>query len=312
VPLAVGCYGSPMGQQAFEHARAPAEQGDRAPTARLVARGEGWSISEFNCRLGPGDRRFEERYAQATIAAVIEGTFQHRSAAGTALLYPGSFLLGNAGTGFECGHDHGVGDRCVSCHFDQPLFEEIAAAVAGSHRFRFPAATLPAMQQLALPRVELASATGRVSPTALEESAIRVAETVIAVSSGHARTSSAPSSRDQRRVSNVLRYIEEHADEPLGLEALSAVAITSKYHFLRIFRRIVGITPHQFLLDMRMSRAAVKLCTTSMPISTIAFDTGFGDLSAFNARFKNVFGTSPGRFRQHGKGALAGAPHVSA
>jgi AraC family transcriptional regulator len=72
----------------------------------------------------------------------------------------------------------------------------------------------------------------------------------------------------------------------------------SKYHFLRIFRRTVGITPHQFVLDIRMRRAAIKLCTTPALIADVAFDTGFGDLSTFNGRLRQIFGMNPGRFRQ--------------
>jgi AraC-like DNA-binding protein len=74
----------------------------------------------------------------------------------------------------------------------------------------------------------------------------------------------------------------------------------SKYHFLRTFRRTVGVTPYQFLLGVRMRRAAVQLRTTPTAVATIAYDAGFGDLSTFNARFRAQFGVSPGRFRKPG------------
>lgn len=272
-----------------------------APTARSIATGEGWSVSEFTCRLGPHDRPFEERHDHATIAAVIEGTFQYRTPAGTALLYPGSFLLGNAGACFQCGHEHGIGDRCISYRFDLPLFEEIAAGVVGSSRFRFSTAMLPAMPQLAQSLVELETSASGGSEVAAEERAIRLVETVLSVVAAKARPTPAPSSRDLRRIGNVLHYIDAHADEPLDLAALAAVAFTSKYHFLRTFRRVVGLTPHQYLLELRMRRAAVRLRTTSQPIAAIAFDTGFGDLSGFNARFRRMFGMSPGTFRRSRK-----------
>jgi AraC family transcriptional regulator len=286
------------------------ERGAGAPTARPIAGGEGWSVSELTCRLGPQDRPFEERYDHATIAAVIEGTFEYRTAAGTALLYPGAFLLRNPGACFECGHEHSVGDRCVSVRFDLPLFEEIAAAVVGSCRFRFSTAMLPAMPRFAAPVLELAK--GISGQIALEECALRLAETVFATAAGHTQSAATPSSRDLRRISRVLHYIEENADEPMDLADLAAVACMSKYHFLRTFRRLVGVTPHQFLLDLRMRRAAIRLCTTSMPIAAIAFDSGFGDLSAFNARFRKVFGMSPGQLRGSGKERPAGTHRASA
>lgn len=72
----------------------------------------------------------------------------------------------------------------------------------------------------------------------------------------------------------------------------------SKYHFLRTFRRVVGMTPYRFVLGVRMRRAAVMLATSAAPVSAIAFETGFGDLSTCNNRFRETFGTSPTAFRR--------------
>ena len=106
----------------------------RTPSSRTLAQGPDWAVWEVNCTLGPQDRPFEERHEFTSIAAVLRGTFQYRSSHGTELLYPGSFLLGNAGACFECGHDHGTGDHCIAFGFAPSLFEEIAASArsAGS------------------------------------------------------------------------------------------------------------------------------------------------------------------------------------
>jgi AraC-like DNA-binding protein len=71
----------------------------------------------------------------------------------------------------------------------------------------------------------------------------------------------------------------------------------SKYHFLRTFRRTVGMAPYPFVLNMRMRRAALRLARSFEPVSRIAFKTGFGDLSTFNNRFRDVFGMSPRAYR---------------
>lgn len=269
-----------------------------APLPRAIAAGDGWQISEFTCRLGPADRPFEEQHDHMTIAAVLEGSFQYRSDAGAALLYPGSFLLGNVGACFECGHDHGVGDRCISFKFTPSLFEEVAAAMTGSCRFRFKSAMLPVTRALAAPTVAAEARAQGAGAFASEEFALRFLETVLGTLAGMNKGAGAAPPRDQRRISRVLRYMEERAEQPLDLAELAAQAFMSKYHFLRRFRRVVGVTPYRFLLGLRMRRAAVKLCTTSMPIASIAFDAGFGDLSTFNGRFRDVFGASPSAFRR--------------
>ena len=100
-------------------------------------------MHEVVCRAGPSDRPFEERHEGFSVSAVIEGSFTYRSDAGHGLLYPGALLLGNDGWCFECGHAHGIGDRCISLNVREEQFGEIAATAAATSRFRFSAPSLP-------------------------------------------------------------------------------------------------------------------------------------------------------------------------
>jgi len=94
-----------------------------------------------------------------------------------------------------------------------------------------------------------------------------------------------------------MRAIEEHPDDAVDLASLAAIAGLSKHHFLRVFRRLVGMTPYQYVLRVRMGRAARRLATSKDPVLAVALDSGFGDLSTFNARFRATFGTSPSKYR---------------
>ena len=109
-----------------------------APARRLLACGDGWSVSDVVCAAGPHDRPFEEQFSEVCIAIVTAGSFQYRSAPGRELMTPGSILLGSPGQFFECGHEHGVGDRCISFSYEQRYFEgllEEAGVRAQSARF---------------------------------------------------------------------------------------------------------------------------------------------------------------------------------
>jgi len=94
-----------------------------------------------------------------------------------------------------------------------------------------------------------------------------------------------------------LRRIEAQACEPLSLDELASAAAMSPYHFLRTFRAVVGMTPHQFVLHRRMHHAAVRLRRSKDSISAIALDCGFADLSTFNRRFRRIMKQSPGAYR---------------
>jgi len=94
--------------------------------------------------------------------------------------------------------------------------------------------------------------------------------------------------------------------EPLDLETIAAEAGLSAFHFLRLFSAVLGVTPHQYLVRTRLRRAARLLADADLPVTEIAFDVGFGDLSNFMRTFRRAAGTSPLRFRQSARGQRRG------
>ena len=266
-------------------------------TAQELASGPGWRVIDVICENGPHDRRFEEQHADVSIAAVTQGTFQYRTRQGSAVLVPGAVLLGNAGACFECGHDHGRGDRCLAFHVTPAFMEATASCVAGARPKPFSVASLPPLRPL-LPVLAAAEAArdNRYSG-AFEELALRLAGAVTALLTQQSPASRPASHRDEQRISAAARRIEQHADESLSLGELAREAGLSPYHFLRMFRQVIGMTPHQFILHTRLHRAAVRLRLTDDAISSIAYDAGFNDLSTFNRRFRRLMGANPGVYR---------------
>ena len=91
----------------------------------------------------------------------------------------------------------------------------------------------------------------------------------------------------------------------IDLEKASGQAGLSPFHFLRLFTRVLGVTPHQYLVRSRLRRAArmlTDLTDNSRPISDIAYESGFGDLSNFIRSFHRAAGVSPREFRQAARG----------
>lgn len=265
--------------------------------SHLLASGPDWCVSDVVCTAGPHDRPFEERHGAICIAAVTQGTFQYRAPQGAALLVPGAVLLGNQAQCFECGHEHGVGDRCLAFHFAPRQWEAVLAATPGARRTAFTVPSLPPLPPLMnlLAAAEAARDDG--DGAKLEELALRLAGAVAGMLSDRPVDPRRPNRRDERRVADALRRIEANAHEPLALADLAREAGTSRYHFLRTFRQVVGMTPHQFVLRTRLHRAAVRLRRSDESIAAIAFEVGFNDLSTFNHRFRRIMGVSPSAYR---------------
>src|SRR5215472_733962 len=192
----------------------------------LLASGPGWRVEDVVCSAGPHDRPFEEQHDLVCVAAVTRGTFGYRTPDGRATLVPGALMLGNPGACFECGHEHGVGDRCLSFHFHPEFFEEIVASVPGARRLSF---TIPRLSPSEMLLPVIAAAEAADDDLGFEEAALRAAAAATAESGA---SEAVRNPRRERRVDEVLRRIEAEPEGPLTLSQLARYAAMSPYHFL--------------------------------------------------------------------------------
>lgn len=267
----------------------------KTPQARLLAANAGWSVHDFVCTAGPGDRSFEEQHGGTSVAIVLSGTFSYRTSTGRELMSPGSLLLGNSGDPFTCGHEHGTGDRCISFHYSEEFLEH---AGLGAKRRRFQVARIPATRSLS---PIIASATALLpsgaEPAVFEEVALQLVDRATRLQDGLAPRGSSSDAAACARVTRVLRAIEAEPEAPHTLRDMAARARLSPWHFLRCFEDLTGTTPRQYLLRTRLRCAATRLRRETTRIVDIAFDCGFGDISNFNRAFRAEFGRSPRAWR---------------
>ncbi|CCH49152.1 AraC family transcriptional regulator [Pseudodesulfovibrio piezophilus] len=104
------------------------------------------------------------------------------------------------------------------------------------------------------------------------------------------------SERKDTLLLRVKEYILENLEQDLSIDELCGVATMSKYHFIRLFRRQFGITPHQYVLSARINRARRALEDGGAP-STVAHMSGFTDVSHLNRRFKRIHGITPRQYQ---------------
>jgi AraC family transcriptional regulator len=103
--------------------------------------------------------------------------------------------------------------------------------------------------------------------------------------------------RERRRAVEAALWIDAQAEQPMTLDDMARQAGVSSFHFLRLFSKTVGATPHQYLVRARLRRAARALAQGDRPVTEIAYAVGFGDLSNFVRSFHRAAGMSPSRFR---------------
>ena len=225
--------------------------------------------------------------------AVDRGVFSCRNARGEAVLGPGWLMFGNEGEAYVCSHENGAGDDCIVLGLSGPIHDAIQDAL-GQVGGAFTRPAVPPLPRVAALLKPLLSG---VEGFALEETALAVVAAVQGALGGRAP---APAPRERDRAVAAARYIETHAAEPLTLAAVAREVGLSPFHFLRSFQRAIGITPHQYLVRTRLTRAITLLADTTMPVTEAAYEAGWADLSNFIRTFRRDVGCSPREFRRNG------------
>lgn len=102
----------------------------------------------------------------------------------------------------------------------------------------------------------------------------------------------------QRDFTAVLRRFSEDFPQPLSLAQLAAEQGQSELRFLREFTRTIGMTPHAYLLDVRVQAARRMIERGQRPLAEIALDCGFAHQSHLGSAFRKVLGVTPGEYRR--------------
>ena len=101
-----------------------------------------------------------------------------------------------------------------------------------------------------------------------------------------------------RRIRRSIELMHAQLDQELSLRELAAASYLSPFHFSRLFKKITGVTPHNYLAAMRATRAQLLLAETDMSITEVGSRVGYLSASHFTKAFRLATGTTPREFRK--------------
>ncbi|MGQ9368148.1 helix-turn-helix domain-containing protein [Azospirillum sp. ST 5-10] len=255
------------------------------------------TVLDYRCTAGPGDVPFAERHRAFSVSYVRRGAFGCRSGGRLYEMVGGSLFVGRTGDEYTCTHEHHAGgDECLSFH----LTPDLADAIGGAESLWRTVCVPPVAGLMVVGELAQAVAEGR-SDLSLEEAGCLLAARFVAVLAGPDRRPPLRAA-DRRRAVEAALWLDAHADEAVDLARIAGKAGLSPFHFLRLFARALGVTPHQYLVRCRLRRAARLLLDDDRPVTDVAYDVGFGDLSNFVRSFHRAAGVSPRAFRAAARG----------
>ena len=251
-------------------------------------------VVDYRCSAGPAEKPFTEVHAGHSVSYVRKGTFGYRVRGASYELVAGSVLVGHPGDEFVCTHDHHVcGDECLAFHLS-PGFVELVGGDKGTWR----TGGLPPLPELmVLGELAQSVANGR-SDAGLDEVGMWFASRFVDVVTGRTLAPQTTTERDRRRAVEAAMWIATHSHEDIDLDRVAGEAALSPFHFLRLFSRVLGVTPHQYLVRSRLRHAARLLADSEQAVTDVALAVGFADLSNFVRTFHRAAGMSPRGFRQ--------------
>jgi len=258
-------------------------------------------VASYRCDAGPDAQPFAELHEGYSVSYVRKGSFGYRARGQAYELVAGSVLVGCPGDEYVCTHDHHVcGDECLAFHLS-PGFVDLI----GGDRKTWRTGGLPPLAELVvIGELAQAAADGH-SDVGLDELGMWFASRFVEVVSDRAKSGSASTAvpRDRRRAVDAAMWIDAHSQHDIGLDGAAAETGLSSFHFLRLFSQVLGVTPHQYLVRSRLRHAARLLADDgSRPVTEVALDVGFADLSNFVRTFRRAAGVSPGGFRKAARG----------
>ncbi|WP_031467640.1 AraC family transcriptional regulator [Sciscionella sediminilitoris] len=225
-------------------------------------------------------------HPEYAVAAVVRGVEAVRYRGATHHAPAGSLLLLDAAELHTGGPADAAGWDYRVCYLAPELLAEL-----GGERPMFPD-PVPHDPELA---ALLATVHRRAPGTATAEQLYTVVSAILA---RHARRWSPPVA-PPAVVDDVIRHLHADLRRTPSLDELAAVTGLERFRLLRAFRRETGVTPHGYLLQLRLQRAQ-QVLSAGQPVARAAVESGFYDQAHLHRHFRRTFGATPGTFaRKH-------------
>ena len=209
-----------------------------------------------------------------------------------------TLFVTHPGLRYRCTHVGPIPDDVsFSVHYSPELIDELQATIGCRWKRRVPAAALTNRLAYLRHRLATTAASGEAAMAVTTLAGELLVELGDAADPGPSRLFSAGQvARYTRRVEAARELLSERYALPHTLEGTARAVGMSPFHFSRVFRQMIGVPPHRYLVQVRLKRAAQRL-GEGAGVTEACYAVGFGNLSHFIRSFRRAYGVRPSRYR---------------
>lgn len=270
-------------------------------------------------QTGPITWAWPKRVTPLSIKCLIKSTETYQLPGRAVTVDPNSFFIINEGTEYSSSINSSSDVETASVFISSALLQEVAASLSATdeHLLSDPdcgfdssihfTERLYSRDSLIVPTLrkihQLANSQG--GEAKMQEQMYLLTEHLLGLNKEIKKEIQAldfarPSTREEiyRRLYMCRDYMLSNLNQPQGLTDVAAVSGFAPHHFLRLFKKVFGTTPHQYLTRIRLDKAKQLVLDGEHSISEICFELGFDSIPSFSALYKKFHQVSPAQDRK--------------
>jgi AraC family transcriptional regulator len=266
-----------------------------------------YRINDFKCRCRDCRTSKPEYNNSFSISFVRKGNFLFNIFRNSLDSYTGCVLVTKPEYERTVTHVHTVPDECTIFDFKTSFYKELLEYYGGVQFFK--SNDLHSTLVKTTPETEFLHhyilhcvLSNQETKLEIDQLVMEVAEKILSNVAPYIPDQSINARLKRNHLTTIERakaYITAHFTDDVSLTEIADHCHVSPFHFSRIFKTFTLITPHQFLLSIRLKQAELLLKNSTKPVMDVAFSSGFNSIEHFTSAFSNRYKVPPAQFREH-------------
>jgi len=264
-----------------------------------------YRIMDFKCRCTDCRVSKPEYSRSFCISFVRKGNFLFNVYRHSLDSYTGCVLITKPGYERTVTHTHTVPDECTIFDFKEDFYRELIHQYGNDKFFRSNdlhstlVKTTPALDFVHYYILQLITQKS-VSKLQMDNLVLEVIYKTLSAVTDYQPDPVINAVLKKNHLVTIERareYITNHFTEDISLNEIAAYCYVSPFHFSRVFKTFTNVSPHQYMLLIRLRHAEMLLKNSVLPVSDIAFSSGFNSAEHFITAFRTKYKLAPNKFR---------------